>query len=526
MAGKNKTNCVWPAAGAFLVSVAAWRACPAAPVTHPAPAHQEVADEREATADEVPELKQQVRNAHLPTSQRLAAVLKLRKLGSRAYSAVPALASVLSEPALANAAADALADIGPDALAAIRQAAASDSPAVRRAATRAMELTIAESELVKATRAHVPCGDSYLTRLMPRDATNVQVQAARLADPDVTLRRRAAAFLTQSHASAVMVLPALARAAGNEQDPWASEWVEQTFNTALAEGLPIAVHHENGRQKLVHLLITVASAAAAKPELASAALAALARPELRADEASPVFFAHRSDGHHEAAIRAALAAALSRGAPSATAPFVEMLRDHDSQVRQFATHALAKAGEHALPVLHLAMQSDDASTRQSALRLLKDNPSADQAAVSDALKLLSDPMPEVRRDAVQTLRAMLTDRPALATADRDLPELVPALVSAAGDSDRLVKEPATALLKRLRPELVLPKPNPMPAPAVAANPSTSQPQGQSVFMWMAGILGVLVTGVVVGITIRRRTMPTEPPRVLAAAAPTPQQKAA
>src|SRR5436305_215493 len=83
-------------------------------------------------------------------------------------------------------AADALADIGPDALAAIRQAAASDSPAVRRAATRAMELTIAESELVKATRVHVPCGDSYLTRLMPRDATNVQVQAARLSDPDVT----------------------------------------------------------------------------------------------------------------------------------------------------------------------------------------------------------------------------------------------------------------------------------------------------------------------------------------------------
>src|SRR5436309_14624035 len=129
MAGKTSTTRVWPVAGALLVSVAAWRACPAAPATQPAPAHhQEVADEREATADDVPELKQQVRNTHLPTSQRLAAVLKLRKLGSRAYSAVPALASVLSEPALTNAAADALADIGPDALAAIRQAAASDKP--------------------------------------------------------------------------------------------------------------------------------------------------------------------------------------------------------------------------------------------------------------------------------------------------------------------------------------------------------------------------------------------------------------
>src|SRR5437868_436760 len=117
MARNAKSRRWWPVTWAVTAAVAGTCGgvqAASAPATRPASPH-EPQPEKEPTADDLPSLIKTLKDRQQPAAKRLAACVALRKLGSASGPAVPALVAALGDPAVSTVAADALADIGPDA---------------------------------------------------------------------------------------------------------------------------------------------------------------------------------------------------------------------------------------------------------------------------------------------------------------------------------------------------------------------------------------------------------------------------
>ena len=133
---------------------------------------------------------------------------------------------------------------------------------------------------------------------------------------------------------------------------------------------------------------------------------------------------------------------LGPKAAAAAPNLAAMLKDKDVQMRTWATVALMKIGEPAVPALAKEMEQGDSTIRKHALEALVNIGANAGAAVPALITSLKDEDPDVRKDAAAVLALV---GPAAKSA-------VPALTAALKDENADVRNVAGQALKAIDPD--------------------------------------------------------------------------
>jgi hypothetical protein len=170
-------------------------------------------------------------------AERLKGALKACTiLGKRAAPAIDDVASVLDEEGLTAEAAIALSNMGPEALAPLKEGLSKEDPIVRRESLRSIGKLKERAPLKAANVTPLlvqgledsdgtvrAVAATYLGIIGSAPEETVPALTTALADQDPEVRREAATALGSFGAAAVSALPALRKAGGDENDDVARE---------------------------------------------------------------------------------------------------------------------------------------------------------------------------------------------------------------------------------------------------------------------------------------------------------------
>ena len=187
-------------------------------------------------ANALPEIQEVLRDPDVDASIKKAAMKASGILGPTAAPAIPAIADHLADPGLTVEAAVALSYLGREAFTPLRDALASDDPAVRREALRSLgklreraplESRVVIPLLLKGLRdsdGSVRVVSATYLGIIGQDIDGtVNMLVAALKDPEVEVRVAAATALGSFPQHAATILPALRRALGDSNADVARE---------------------------------------------------------------------------------------------------------------------------------------------------------------------------------------------------------------------------------------------------------------------------------------------------------------
>lgn len=415
------------------------------------------------------------------------ACYKLRKLGSRARTAMPSLIKALARGDLTPAAAKALADIAPHGPRLLLDESRSNNEHTRLGAYMVLAIQAAEDHIGEAERGHFQVFGWELEKLRPGDDEMIEVQISLLADPELATRMRAyyvlsraaderSGFSASGLAAICPGLQALAQIAGTPNDPksqaesHAFVVLMETLVASVSPDISPEIHGDTkppigpgdpARTQLLRELAAIVRNQTTSPPIRGTVIRSLCNRFLKAEEAADILYEMRSDRDYGDSARDALSTLIRYGKPGVMRYYVAMLSDPSPEIRNFAVNGIAGTGKRALPALLLALKDNDSKVRKIGINLSRMNMESDGSVVSALAILVSDSNVAIKTDASAALEYLLTTRETLKGIAGSLPKLVPAMIEAA--KDPATRRSATRILKYISPSTPIPILSPSPA---------------------------------------------------------------